>query len=263
MSRVRIPSPAPPFPSCSARPNPPSLRRHLDARQQPSTGIRSCGAQSHVTRPNVRCKNGPVDDEPGTTLTLDDLILRPWRPADAPAVFAICQDPEIARWVTIPQPFGRADAEAFIETARADVARWHGRGVRHRRRRHRSAARRGDPVRPGWTPGHVRALARTRGSRSRRGRPLAPPGGGLDVRHDRGHPIGRVHHGRQRGVGPDGGACRVPPGGRGPSLGPASRRRASRLHRLLTHPRATDSIRGPLPPVSDSPERSRSSISQA
>jgi RimJ/RimL family protein N-acetyltransferase len=34
-------------------------------------------------------------------------------------VFAVCQDPEIARWVTIPQPFGLADAEAFIETARA------------------------------------------------------------------------------------------------------------------------------------------------
>ena len=65
------------------------------------------------------CKNGLVDDEPGTTLTLDDLVLRPWRPADAPAVFAVCQDPEIARWVTIPQPFGLADAEAFIETARA------------------------------------------------------------------------------------------------------------------------------------------------
>ena len=58
-----------------------------------------------------------MDDEPGTTLTLDDLVLRPWRPADAPAVFAICQDPDIARWVTIPQPFGPADADAFIETA--------------------------------------------------------------------------------------------------------------------------------------------------
>ncbi len=65
------------------------------------------------------CKNGPVDDELGTTLTIDDLVLRPWRPADAPEVFAVCQDPEIARWVTIPQPFGPADAEAFIETARA------------------------------------------------------------------------------------------------------------------------------------------------
>ncbi len=30
---------------------------------------------------------------------------------------AICQDPEIARWVTIPQPFRAADADAFIENA--------------------------------------------------------------------------------------------------------------------------------------------------
>ena len=46
-----------------------------------------------------------MDGEPGTTLTADDLILRPWRPADAAEVLAVCQDPEIARWVTIPQPF--------------------------------------------------------------------------------------------------------------------------------------------------------------
>ena len=58
-----------------------------------------------------------MDDGPGTTLRIDDLILRPWRPDDAPAVFAVCQDPEIARWVTIPQPFERSDADAFIENA--------------------------------------------------------------------------------------------------------------------------------------------------
>ena len=57
-----------------------------------------------------------MDDEPGTTLTVDELILRPWRPADAPAVLATLQDPEIARWVTIPQPFLPADADALIET---------------------------------------------------------------------------------------------------------------------------------------------------
>jgi RimJ/RimL family protein N-acetyltransferase len=58
-----------------------------------------------------------VDGEPGTTLTIDDLILRPWQPSDAPEVLAVCQDPEIARWVTIPQPFLPADADAFIEKA--------------------------------------------------------------------------------------------------------------------------------------------------
>ena len=60
-----------------------------------------------------------MDGEPGTTLTVDELILRPWRLSDAPAVLAVCQDPEIARWVTIPQPFLPADADAFIENAMA------------------------------------------------------------------------------------------------------------------------------------------------
>jgi RimJ/RimL family protein N-acetyltransferase len=62
------------------------------------------------------CENGRVDPEDWATLTVDELVLRPWRPTDAPAVFAVCQDPEIGRWVTIPQPFTRADADAFIET---------------------------------------------------------------------------------------------------------------------------------------------------
>jgi RimJ/RimL family protein N-acetyltransferase len=56
-----------------------------------------------------------VDDGPGTTLALDELLLRPWRRDDAPAVLAACQDPEIARWVTIPQPFGPDDAQAIID----------------------------------------------------------------------------------------------------------------------------------------------------
>lgn len=59
-----------------------------------------------------------MDDDPGTTLTLDELVLRPWRPDDAPALFTACQDPDIARWVTIPQPYLTSDADAFIEAAR-------------------------------------------------------------------------------------------------------------------------------------------------
>ena len=79
-------------------------------------------AEEDVEAPRPRvtpCGNllRTVDGEPGTTLTIDELVLRPWRPADAPEVLAVCQDPEIARWVTIPQPFRPADADAFIETA--------------------------------------------------------------------------------------------------------------------------------------------------
>jgi RimJ/RimL family protein N-acetyltransferase len=60
-----------------------------------------------------------VDDEPGTTLAIDELVLRPWRVPDAPALLAACQDPEIARWVTIPQPYLPTDADAFIAAALA------------------------------------------------------------------------------------------------------------------------------------------------
>ncbi len=60
-----------------------------------------------------------MDDEPETTLAVDEFILRPWRRTDAPALLAACQDPEIARWVTIPQPYQQADADAFIESSLA------------------------------------------------------------------------------------------------------------------------------------------------
>ena len=60
-----------------------------------------------------------MEDEPGTSLGSDEFILRPWRPTDAAALLAACQDPEIARWVAIPQPYLRTDAEAFIESALA------------------------------------------------------------------------------------------------------------------------------------------------
>jgi len=81
-------------------------------------------ASSHVQSDGSRGvtgEDGPVEEEPGTSLAFDELLLRPWRRTDAPAVLAACQDPEIARWVTIPQPFLQADADAFIDSA---VAMW-------------------------------------------------------------------------------------------------------------------------------------------
>ena len=60
-----------------------------------------------------------MEDQPGTTLAIDELILRPWRLTDAAALLAACGDPEIARWAGLPQPFLPADADAFIESALA------------------------------------------------------------------------------------------------------------------------------------------------
>jgi RimJ/RimL family protein N-acetyltransferase len=40
--------------------------------------------------------------------------LRPFHPRDTEAVTAACQDPESARWTTVPVPYSRADAEFYL-----------------------------------------------------------------------------------------------------------------------------------------------------
>ena len=58
--------------------------------------------------------------EPETSLSDGVVTLRRWRPADAPAVFAACQDPLIARFVPIPQPYELAHAEWFVDVRQRD-----------------------------------------------------------------------------------------------------------------------------------------------
>ena len=48
------------------------------------------------------------------TLTGPRVRLRPWRPDDADAVFAACQDAEIQRWTEVPVPYLREHAEGFV-----------------------------------------------------------------------------------------------------------------------------------------------------
>lgn len=48
------------------------------------------------------------------TLTGERVRLRPWRPDDASAVFAACQDAEIQRWTQVPLPYRREDADGFV-----------------------------------------------------------------------------------------------------------------------------------------------------
>src|SRR5690606_14529491 len=45
--------------------------------------------------------------------------------ADVDAITAACQDPEVSRWTTVPSPYSRADAEAFVGL----VASWWAEGV--------------------------------------------------------------------------------------------------------------------------------------
>ncbi|MCW3814712.1 GNAT family N-acetyltransferase [Micromonospora sp. DR5-3] len=44
----------------------------------------------------------------------DGLLLRPWRAADADAVYRACQDPDIQRWTTVPRPYRPEHARDFV-----------------------------------------------------------------------------------------------------------------------------------------------------
>ena len=59
----------------------------------------------------------------GDVVLTDGVVtLRVWRPDDAPAVLAACQDPLIARFVPIPQPYGPKEAQGFIDMVQRDWA---------------------------------------------------------------------------------------------------------------------------------------------
>jgi RimJ/RimL family protein N-acetyltransferase len=65
------------------------------------------------------------DDQP--TLTGPRVRLRPWRPDDAPAVHAACQDAEIQRWTEVPVPYLREHADAYVGEIARDT--WAGGGA--------------------------------------------------------------------------------------------------------------------------------------
>ena len=50
-----------------------------------------------------------------TILTTDSLTLTIPAPADADEVTKLCQDPAIQKWTTVPVPYTRESAVAFIE----------------------------------------------------------------------------------------------------------------------------------------------------
>ena len=58
--------------------------------------------------------------EPAVILTDGAVTLRPWRLADAGDVFAACQDPLMARFLPIPQPYTEVDARTFVATRSRD-----------------------------------------------------------------------------------------------------------------------------------------------
>lgn len=58
-------------------------------------------------------------DEP---LTDGDIWCTPPRRPDIPLIARACDDPEIARWLPVPQPYTEADAEAFVSSRPAAAA---------------------------------------------------------------------------------------------------------------------------------------------
>ena len=173
-------------------------------------------------------------DEPGTTLTVDELILRPWRPSDAPALYDACQDPEIARWVTIPQPYLMADAVAFIDASRtmwrdgtgapfaivdADTDRLLGAVTRFGPDGHQATFGLWLTSRPG-----VGVSVRGPSAWRRTGRWRRRQAFRLDA---------YIMVGNEASY-PDDGTCRFPTRGHPPRLGPPPRRRSGGLRRLLS-----------------------------
>jgi RimJ/RimL family protein N-acetyltransferase len=70
--------------------------------------------------PSSSASSNAAVPEPEVTLTDGTVTLRPWRPEDAPSVLAACQDPLIARFIPIPQPYTETDAESFVASRRRD-----------------------------------------------------------------------------------------------------------------------------------------------
>jgi len=61
--------------------------------------------------PQTAAVSTPIEP---TEITTGHLVLRPWRPADAHAVFAACQDPELQRWTRVPVPYRHEDAVHYV-----------------------------------------------------------------------------------------------------------------------------------------------------
>jgi RimJ/RimL family protein N-acetyltransferase len=51
---------------------------------------------------------------PAEPLVAGPTALRPWRDSDLGAIVAACQDADIARWTSVPSPYGETDARAYL-----------------------------------------------------------------------------------------------------------------------------------------------------
>ena len=63
---------------------------------------------------NPAAVDAPAHDFTTTSLRTERLALRPWSEADIDALAAACQDPETQRYVPLPSPYTRENAETFV-----------------------------------------------------------------------------------------------------------------------------------------------------
>lgn len=61
----------------------------------------------------------PADQPPALLLTDGSVVLRPIEAADVDQITAACQDPDLQRYIPVPRPYRRADAEAYVALARS------------------------------------------------------------------------------------------------------------------------------------------------
>ncbi|WP_329388359.1 GNAT family N-acetyltransferase [Streptomyces sp. NBC_01716] len=59
------------------------------------------------------------DELPAALAAEGGLVLRPWRATDVTRLHEACQDEEIQRWTTVPVPYTRESAVAFVGIADA------------------------------------------------------------------------------------------------------------------------------------------------
>ena len=57
---------------------------------------------------------------PAEPISDGELVLRDWREEDAPQVVAACNDPEIQRWIPVPNPYRLEDALEYIHTGESE-----------------------------------------------------------------------------------------------------------------------------------------------
>lgn len=84
-----------------------------ESRTSRTRRTRKTCCRGHLHNGNI----GWVDEQ---TLTDGAVWLDRPVPDDIDAIVEACQDPAIAEWITIPWPYGRADAEEFIGATVAD-----------------------------------------------------------------------------------------------------------------------------------------------